>query len=201
MKKNLWLIVLIGLFIIDLILVKTSLIDGFDNLIYQVIIALKSDNMTSFFKFITFLASTKFIIFANIMLIIYMIWKKRYDLSLVTICSIASVVINNLVKLIIQRDRPLDIALIEETFYSFPSGHAMISICFYGSLIYLFMRNKPMYHRLRSYILGIIIFLVGVSRIYLGVHFASDVIGGYLLGSIVVWMIIIIRKHIKVVKR
>lgn len=185
MKKLIIIIVLSCLFILDLILVTNSSISIFDDTIYYAIISLKSNFFTDFFKVISFLASTRFIIFMNILLIIYMIVKKRKDLSIIVVSSISSGVINNLVKFLVKRERPVGIALIKETFYSFPSGHAMISLLFYGSVIYLLIKNKPKYYKVVSTILIVFIILVGISRIYLGVHFASDIIGGYLMSLII----------------
>ena len=90
--------------------------------------------------------------------------------------------LNILLKNIVQRPRPIDYRLIEEVGYSFPSGHSMISMAFYGFIIFLIFRygknkNKVFWEVL----LGIIIFLIGISRIYLGVHYASDVVAGFLI--------------------
>lgn len=189
MKKKIILIVLSLLFILDLILVLTSNISIFDDAIYYGIISMKSNVLTEFFKVISFLASTKFIIVLNILIIIYMIIKKCKDLSIIVVASISSGVINNLVKFLVKRDRPSGIALIKENFYSFPSGHSMISLLFYGSIIYLLIKKKPNYYKVLVSIIAVFILLVGISRIYLGVHFASDVIGGYLLSTVILIII------------
>lgn len=198
MKKKIILIVLSLLFILDLILVFTSNISMFDDAIYYGIISMKSNVLTEFFKVISFLASTKFIIVLNILIIIYMIIKKCKDLSIIVVASISSGVINNLVKFLVKRDRPSGIALIKENFYSFPSGHSMISLLFYGSIIYLLIKKKTKYYKVLVSLIAVFILLVGISRIYLGVHFASDVIGGYLL-SIVILIIIsgIMEKYMR----
>ena len=82
-----------------------------------------------------------------------------------------------------QRPRPTEFRIIEETGYSFPSGHSMISMAFYGYLIYLiykYVENKNVKWILIS-LLSILICLIGISRIYLGVHYTSDVLGGFLI--------------------
>ncbi len=198
MKKKIIMLVLACLFILDFVLVSTSKVSFFDDAVYRAVISLKSDFFTVFFKGITFLASTEFIIILNIFIIIYMVVKKKFGLSIIVISSLSSSLINNLVKFLVKRDRPLDIALIKETFYSFPSGHAMISLLFYGSIIYLLNQYKPKNYKILSFVIGIFILLVGISRIYLGVHFASDIIGGYLLsGIILITLASITKKYIK----
>ena len=92
-------------------------------------------------------------------------------------------ILNYLLKIIFSRERPIDINLITESGFSFPSGHAMISLGIYGFLIYLLLlsdKNKI------SKIIGaislvLLIFLIGISRIYLGVHYATDVIAGFVI--------------------
>lgn len=91
---------------------------------------------------------------------------------------------NPLLKLVFNRERPSIEHLVVETSYSFPSGHAVTSIMLYGTLIALLpllIQNKKLVYPLQG-LLGLLILAIGVSRIYLGVHFPSDIIGGYALG-------------------
>ena len=84
----------------------------------------------------------------------------------------------------IGRNRPNVLKLIEQGGYSFPSGHTMFSVCIYGYLFYLAItkiKNKILRYSVSSLLL-LVILSIGVSRIYVGVHFASDVLAGYLLG-------------------
>ncbi len=89
-----------------------------------------------------------------------------------------------LLKELYHRVRPDFLPLAYETSYSFPSGHAMNSLIFYTCLSFFVLnhvKNKQL--RMIFFVLsGILIFLIGISRIYLGVHYPSDVIGGYAAG-------------------
>ena len=180
--------------IIDATLILTNNISWFDNFIYNIVINLKSDFMTNVMKGITFLGSVKFIIIINVLLFIYSMVKKKYNLLLITISSITSPIVNNILKVIFKRPRPIIINMIEERSYSFPSGHSMISILFYGSIIYLLNKYKIKHCKLISIILSILILLIGISRIYLGVHYPSDVLGGYLTAGICLTIITLIYK-------
>lgn len=194
MKRKILTIIFLGLFILDLILVLTSNISAFDNAIYKFIISFKSDTLTDILKIISFLASTKVIIIFNIIIAIIVLISKRTNMLLITISSISSGVINNLVKYIIKRDRPFGIALVQENFYSFPSGHSMISVLFYGMIIYMLIEHNFKYKKILIPLISIYILLVGISRIYLGVHFASDVLGGYLLASCILLILTMIHE-------
>jgi undecaprenyl-diphosphatase len=89
------------------------------------------------------------------------------------------------VKIIIHRPRPISTtALIEASGWSFPSGHAMASVIFYGMIAYLLVRAVDSL-RLKTFFMamaGFIVFIIGFSRIYLQVHYLSDVLAGYVGG-------------------
>lgn len=93
-------------------------------------------------------------------------------------------VLTSSLKELFERDRPNLIQEYDGTGYSFPSGHSTGPMVFYGFIIYLIIRSRfPLVAKwIVGIVLGLLIFLIGFSRIYLGVHYASDVIGGFLLG-------------------
>lgn len=194
MKRKIFIIILSVLFILDLILVLTNNVSFLDSVIYKFIISFKSNILTNIFKAISFLSSTKVIIVFNVILAIIVLINKKTNLLLITISSISSGVINNLVKYIIKRERPFGIALVKENFYSFPSGHTMISILFYGMIIYKLIESNFKYRKILVSLISVYILSVGISRIYLGVHYASDVIGGYLLAGIILLILTIIHE-------
>lgn len=155
-----------------------------------------NDNITPIFKIITFLASTYFFIPLSILLFI-IIKNKKIGLSIMLNLGLSALT-NFIIKNIVQRPRPIGYSLVEESGYSLPSGHSMVSMAFYGYLIYLvykYIKNKKVKLFL-IVLLSILILSIGISRIYLGVHYTTDVIAGYLLGISYLIVYIIIEKKI-----
>ena len=114
--------------------------------------------------------------------LVILIKNKKIGISIFSNLVIITI-LNQLIKRILQRPRPTEYRIIEETGYSFPSGHSMVSMAFYGYLIYLiykYVKNKYL-KWISIVLLSILICSIGVSRIYLGVHYTSDVLGGFLL--------------------
>lgn len=197
MRRNILLISTISLFLLDLYFILSGCSKGIDS---NVAIFFANHNnivLTNIFKFISFICSPKFMILVNVCLFIFIILKKKYKLFLINVASIASVVVNNIIKIIIKRERPNFLVLANETSYSFPSGHSMISILFFGSIIYLVNKYNIKYKKTITILLSIFIILVGLSRLYLGVHFLTDVIGGYLCGFVTLIIIIIIFERVE----
>lgn len=200
LRKNLkWIICLITLILFIAIIrsVYKESIMNFDNFYYEHISKLISDQMTFFVKMITNLGSA-FSLVSLTILILLIPKEKKYGI-LVGINLITIFVINTILKFIFARPRPLDINLIEELGYSFPSAHAMISTAFYGFIIYLIWQMKISKRRkwISSILLSILIVLIGITRIYLGVHYASDVFAGMLISiSYLVLFTSIVSKYL-----
>lgn len=183
MKKK--LIIGLIIFFIWLTLVLTNNLVWFDEGVYQIIHKLDSDSITKLMKFFTFFAETKTIVTLSILSLIFIWFKKYWPLYLTGTISL-STIINVLFKLIIRRERPEHYHYVIEKTYSFPSGHAMASMSFYGAIIVLILNSKlnKKIKYIISILLGILIFLIGISRIYLGVHHPSDIVGGWILSII-----------------
>lgn len=157
--------------------------------------------MTRFMRFITFWGSSwALIIISLVILFTAFIWKKKkyFLCSLLVPGNLAAgALLNFILKQLFHRQRPELLKLIEIGGYSFPSGHSMSSISFYGFLIYLsirYIKRWPKY--CIAGVLSLLIIAIGISRIYLGVHYASDVLGGYIVGS--GWLVLFIRLSRKV---
>lgn len=131
-------------------------------------------------KFITNFGGAIFVISLTTILF-FVIKDKKIGISIITNLGIVTI-LNQIIKFIMQRPRPTEFRIIEETGYSFPSGHSMVSLAFYGYLylIYKYINNKHL-KRTLIIVLSVLICIIGVSRIYLGVHYTSDVLGGFLI--------------------
>ena len=159
---------------------------------------LLTPTLTPYIKAITNLGGATCLIIITAVIFITIKNKKIGFLTLINLVTIT--ILNQIIKHIIQRPRPTYHTLIKETGYSYPSGHSMISMAFYGFLIYLIyknLKNKALKITLITF-LSLLILAIGLSRIYLGVHYISDVIGGLLIStSYLILYINIINKKIK----
>lgn len=169
-------ILVLIIFTIEVLLNNTYILDEW---FFKSIHNITNGKYIDFFKAFTELGSTKGIIITTIIILILLFKKGGINN---TINIIAIIIINQSAKFIIKRPRPIW-KIIEQTGYSYPSGHSMAISCLYGYLIYLASKQiKERWLRIIIYIMcSAIILLIGISRIYLGVHYASDVIGGYLI--------------------
>ncbi len=184
LKNYKWLICFICLFCFLLLAedVFTKEIIQIDDIVYKFIAShFISNSLTPIVKIITFFGSAIWIVIFTIILFV-IIRNKRQNILLGTNLCIVTI-INQILKHIFKRSRPTEFRIIDESGYSFPSGHSMVSMAFYGYLIYLVYKNiKNKYLKwILIVVLSILIVLIGISRIYLGVHYTSDVLGGYLL--------------------
>ena len=186
MKKCKWFFFFFALaiFLLFTILVITNNIAWFDNPVYNFLHAMFQDKTTTFFLIITSLSSPFVLIVMSLLLLIT---NKDYKLSFLVILNLLlSTIGNTVLKLIFLRERPSDFPLIQESGYSYPSGHSMISMAYYGFLIYIVWQTdwSKKAKIIFSICLGLIIFLIGCSRIYLRVHYPSDVVAGFAISFV-----------------
>ena len=189
---------LIG-FLIITILVLTNEITSFDTMIGDGVLNLRNPLLTAFFTNFTHIGDTiPVIIITIILLLAFYQWRDR----ILILSSVAATVgLNQGIKHMIERPRPpLDIHLISQGGFSFPSGHSMISLCMGGVLIYFVWTKlkKKNWKVFWTILLTILILLIGFSRIYVGVHYPSDVLGGYCLSLFILLIVIsLVRDHFK----
>ena len=142
---------------------------------------------TSYFLWITKFGNPITIALISILMLL-IFWQKKYYAEIVwlslNVLLIAGVG-NLLLKQSFGRPRPALEHLVHETSFSFPSGHALGSLLCYGTILLLLPRliDQPKLTRIFQILLGFLILNIGFSRIYAGVHYPTDIIGGFLLGS------------------
>ena len=142
--------------------------------------------------FITFLGKHQFLVPANVLLIFYFLVIRNQNWFSIRILTIAlsSLVLMLLLKYLFQRKRPLSPLLKAAKGLSFPSGHAIMSVTFYGMLLYILLHTVDIewLKYLLTIVLVLLILLIGYSRVYLRVHYASDVLAGFIIG--ILWLLI-----------
>ncbi len=159
---------------------------GADSRAFAFAESLVSDRFTAVMNLFTFFGSHYFLIPANIILaVIYLLRKKsRYTLKVAAI-ALTSLLIMMGLKLLFHRERPLIPLLEPARGLSFPSGHSFMSVCFYGLLMIIIWKEEK-YHPVAKWSLLIItillVFMIGFSRIYLRVHYFTDVLAGFSIG-------------------
>lgn len=194
MKKKylITLIISIILFIALTVFVKVNNNVNFEYNIFKFING--NNSLYSFFRVITELGEWYSYVVITILIFIF---KRKYSYVL-TASILASTLLNNALKLALMRDRPIW-KLYSPIGYSYPSGHAMSSLAFYGLIIYLIIKYyKGKGKKIIIGLISLLIFIIGISRIYLGVHYFTDVIGAYLfdVGYLIIFITLIENKQL-----
>lgn len=165
--------------------INTSNLNVFDSEVINFFSNFHTIRLTAFMKIVTFIGdSIGYLLFVS-SISVFFIFKKSWRTAIqVSVILVLASGLNIVLKLNINRPRPISNRLVEAKFTSFPSGHAMSAVVFYGFIIYLcviLIKSKWLKNVL--IVLSILmILLIGISRIYLGVHYPSDVLAGYLVG-------------------
>lgn len=184
---------------------KTETLSNYDHEITEYIISYRNPVLTQYFKFVTEVGDVHgYLIVLGISILlsafIFKKWKYIAQISLVLLLATLS---NVMLKRFIDRARPGIEHLVVVKTLSYPSGHAMGAMAFYGFLIYLVHRIKMnKFLKLGLYVFLVLLILsIGISRIYLGVHFPSDVAGGFIAGLIWVVFCILIFNLVDVFRK
>ena len=190
-KKYILPSITLSIFIIWSILVLTKIINPLDELVESFIIGIRNDNITKIMINMTNLGSAYSLIVISILLFFF-IKNKKIPLS-ITINLVTVFFTSQIFKFIFRRSRPNGIFLVDASGYSYPSGHTMVSFAFYIYLLYLLCKkiDNKLVKILLTIFTTILLALIAFSRIYLGVHYLSDIIGGLLLGT--TYIILFIR--------
>jgi undecaprenyl-diphosphatase len=192
--KYVVLIVLAGLFAFDLWSVLSGFSRAFDLDVMQVVYHIRDDVLTVIAEFITRAGDTVTIAVICIVLVV-LPTRVRFGIpaaAAATCAGLAHYVLSNL----IERSRPDEAMwLIQETGYSFPSGHSNAGFVYYLFLMILlrrfFILNKSYgAANLVSVALPLLVAVIGFSRLYLGLHYPTDIIGGWLLGAILLIILV-----------
>lgn len=157
----------------------------FDYTLIEFIQSRISDKLTMVMKAITFFGGQAWLIIAVLFTSIgFAFVKKRYAVYLILSSGLGGL-FNLFLKWLIQRERPDFYPLILEGGYSFPSGHSMSSFIFYSSVAIVFAKvsKSKMLDVLIGIAFALLVLTIGISRIYLGVHYPSDVIAGFAAGG------------------
>jgi undecaprenyl-diphosphatase len=179
-------------FICMAFLYSSPFMNSLDSSIISFVQGMESSAMTGIMKFFTFIgAGLPIVIIAVfILIILYFAFGHRRELILFAIAVVGSALLNVLLKLLFHRARPDMHRIIEVTGFSFPSGHAMAAFSLYAILIFLLWKHASTgFARVLLLLIGsACIAVIGLSRIYLGVHYPSDVIAGYLASGFWVFL-------------
>lgn len=167
-------------------------IDKFNNFVAKN----RMKGWVSFFKIFTHIGSFYTLALSAVVLacLLFFVFKKKRFALFSAVCFGSVCIANYILKIIVKRARPSHFMIIAETGYSFPSGHAMMTFAFFALVICFavkFIKNKPLKISLIS-ICSFLIVLVSFTRIYLGVHYLTDVLAGWLVTFAIVVLFMIL---------
>ncbi|MZQ85395.1 phosphatase PAP2 family protein [Paenibacillus sp. 5J-6] len=166
------------------LLVTDHKVVQFDSEIISFIQDLETPSLTNIMKLFTFVGGGLPVVVVTVIILffLYKVLHHRSELILFIGVVVGSVILNETLKLIFKRARPVLHRIIEANGFSFPSGHSMAAFSLYGVVAFLLWRHiSTALGRSMLIVISIVmIIMIGISRIYLGVHYPSDVLGGFL---------------------
>lgn len=186
------LILLISTLIVSLItiFIDNTYVSAFDSWFYEGVAKYINSNMTVVMKVITYSGGTIALLTLTLVLFAFKETRKKWAIPIS--CSlVVAAIINNVIKILIARERPDILRMIEMHDYSFPSGHSMNNMAYYSMILLLtwkYIKNIK-WKWLLSIVCIVMPLSIGISRIYLGVHYATDVVVGWILGFAIAYLI------------
>lgn len=192
-------LILLSSFVMISILVKLEKLDKFDQWLLSNVHKNHFSFLTKVMKFFDFIGSTYFIIVVSLLVLFYLyfVMKDRLISVLFIVTMLGERLLGEGLKPLLNRSRPNGRHLVEVDDHSFPSQHAMNTFVLYGFLLFILWRhvkNRKMKVLLTLIVITIIL-VMGLSRIYLGVHHPSDVIGGYLISGFWLTLVILYARY------
>ena len=196
LKARPYLTVIIGLFISSIFLVLFSKIvwetiyennvHHFDSAVIALIRFPAGPKLDAFMMAVTELGSGTLLTIITISVLLFFTLKKwKRETTALLICLVGAALLTQLLKELFARARPDMFSLVNESGYSFPSGHSMVSFCVYGFLAYVLSRQFTSIRcRMAAFFAAAcVVLIIGVSRVYLGVHYPTDVLAGFVAGG------------------
>ncbi|NND88220.1 MAG: phosphatase PAP2 family protein [Flavobacteriaceae bacterium] len=184
---------------------KSDALAAFDDQVTDFVLSYRDAALTRYFTIVTDIGDVNgyLIVLAICILLTVLVLKRwKYMLQIVIVLVLATLS-NMMLKRAIDRARPGIEHLVVVKTLSYPSGHAMSAMAFYGFVIYLITHLKIhiIWKTIIICVLATLILSIGLSRIYLGVHFPSDVLGGFIAGLIWVFFCILIFNLLEVFRK
>src|SRR5690625_1913567 len=202
-KKYFYFCILLFLFLIIVwwaVQIKQGKLPYIDQLTRNFVAVVAHTPVYTFFRWITELGSRSFTVpFTIVMsLVLWRLYRDWFLALLFGLGTWGAHLLNHWIKHLVARERPSISALLNAQGFSFPSGHAMISIVCYGLLGYL-LSKKINSKQIRTYvqiIFGLLILLIGSSRYFINVHFLTDIITGFLVGYLYLLLLIYVYEKV-----
>jgi len=178
------------LFFVVLYAVLTDKAAAFDDPVRHFLYSLQSDALTIPTVILTHMSNWIFMVGVCIVLLLIPRTRFRFGVPL-SAGALATVALNHLIKSLVERPRPEVAQLVEESYHSFPSGHSTNSMFFYGMSIWLVWHyvQSPALRTVLTVALAIPMLLIGPTRVYLGVHYPTDVVAGWCIGFVAILVI------------
>lgn len=190
--------ILFFLFLLVALLTNIEATESWDRMIGESLYRI--GEMDGFYIFLSYIGSRRFFYPALVVMTLFILFKRNWYLALFLWANLVGVrLLNTFVKTIFSRDRPSLDHVVDAGFYSYPSGHSMNSMAFFGAIAFLcYIKIKQTW--LRNILMTgcfVLIGLIGLSRVYLGVHYPLDVLGGFSMGAS--WLLFLTGIYLKVV--